>query len=68
LRDAEEGASLHTEDGTYAEAERDWCNGPMGEGVEQATLSTCEERTLEDEVGDGEATITDLGEHERVRT
>jgi urease alpha subunit len=40
LRDAEEGASLHTEDGAYAEAERDWYNSTTGEGVEQATLST----------------------------
>ena len=43
--DAEEDASLHTEDGPYAEAERERYIGTMGEGVERATLSTCRGRT-----------------------
>ena len=49
--DAEEGASLHTEDGAYAEAERDWYNGTTGEGAERATLSSCGEWTAMDEAG-----------------
>ena len=33
------------------EAEREWYIGTMGEGAEQATLSTCGERTTMDEAG-----------------
>ena len=61
--DAEEGASSHMEDGAYAEAEREWYIGTTGEGAERATLSTCGERSTEDEVGDGEAAIADSSGH-----
>ena len=49
--DAEEGASLHIEDGAYAEADREWYIGTTGEGAERATISTCGERTAMDEAG-----------------
>ena len=65
--DAEEGASSHMEDGAYAEAEREWYIGTTGEGAERAALSTCGERSTEDEVGDGEAAIAGSSGHEGVR-
>ena len=40
------------EDGAYAGAEREWYIGTTGEGAERATLSTCGERSTQDEVGD----------------
>ena len=49
------------------EAEREWYIGTTGEGAERATLSTCGERSTEDEVGDGEAAIADSSGHEGVR-
>ena len=65
--DAEEGASSHMEDGAYAEAEREWYIGTTGEGAERAALSTCGERSTEDEVGDGEAAIAGSSGHVGVR-
>ena len=55
------------EDGAYAEAERESHINTMGEGAKRATLSTCGERSTEDKVGDGEATIASSRGHERVR-
>ena len=59
---AEEEASLHMEDGAYAEARRAY-DGDMREGVERATLSSCGEWTAMDEAGDykgGVATYDDV--------
>ena len=51
LEDAEEDASLHTEDGAYTEAGRAY-GGDMGEGAEQDTLSSCEKGTTMEKVRD----------------
>ena len=50
-KDAEEKASLHTEDGAYTEAGRAY-GGDMGEGAEQETLSSCEKGTTMEKVRD----------------
>ena len=52
LEDAEEEACLHTEDGAYAEAERAYNNGDLGEGVERTIHSSCGEWTAMDEARD----------------
>jgi hypothetical protein len=43
-------------------------NVTTGESTEQSTLSSREEGTAEDKVGDDEAAIADSGVHEGVRT
>jgi hypothetical protein len=53
-RDPEEGASSHTKDEAYVEAGRERYIGTTGEGVEQATLSACGQRTVMEEAGDYE--------------
>ena len=55
------------EDGAYVEAERERYIGTTGEGAERAALSTCGERSTEDEVGDGEAAIAGSSGHKGVR-
>ena len=48
---AEEYASLHAEDGAYAEAGRS-CDNDVGEGAELASLSSSGKGMASDEVGD----------------
>ena len=65
--DGDQVVSPEAKVGAYVEVGERYI-GTTGEGVERATLSTCGERTTEDKIGDGEAAITDSGEHECDRT